>query len=156
MRDDLGLPRDDREQQPSAEPSEGLSALMKALGFAASGGLAFLTDALTLETLVSVFEVPPAIARAIAIALAMVVGWFSHRTLTFRIARPPSISEFVRYAGVAWVAAAVNYTIFLAILWLLPDVRPLGALVVASLLAMIVSYVGMKFGVFRQPPPGGS
>ncbi|MFM2422559.1 MAG: hypothetical protein RL291_1089 [Pseudomonadota bacterium] len=144
------------DEQNSVPPDEdGTSALAKVLGFAASGGLAFLTDAMTLETLTRVFEMHPAIARIIAIALAMVVGWFAHRTMTFQVAHPPTIIEFVRYVGMAWVVAAINYAIFVSILWLWPEVRPLGALVFASLIAMIASYVGMKFGVFTKLTPRG-
>jgi putative flippase GtrA len=148
MADDK-LRSDDPQAGPEPQVGSGLSSLAKVLGFAASGGLAFLTDAMTLETLTRVFDMAPQVARVIAIALAMVVGWFAHRTMTFQIARAPTIMEFLRYAAVAWSTALINYLIFVGILWQWPDVRPLGALVFASLCAMILSYLGMKFGVFN-------
>lgn len=151
MRDDIGFTPEPEPPEPPPPPEA--SPLLKALGFAASGGFAFLTDALTLEALVRFAGLVPAVARLIAIAAAMVVGWYAHRTLTFQIKTRPTVVEFLRYAAVAWVAAAVNYAIFIAILWLWPDTRPLGALVVASLVAMVASYLGMRFGVFTPRPP---
>ena len=55
------------------------------------------------------------------------------------------------YAAVAWFSAAVNYAGFAAVLLLRPATPPLVALVIASLGAMTVSYLGMRFGVFQDP-----
>lgn len=118
-------------------------------GFAASGGLAFLTDAAVLKLLTWVFGVNPFLARFVAIWVAMVVGWQSHRRLTFSVRHGSSMREFTSYAAVAWVSAGVNYTIFSAVLLLRPGTEPLLALVIASVVAMTASYVGMRFGVFR-------
>ncbi len=119
-------------------------------GFVASGGLAFLTDAAVLKLLTWAFGVNPFLARFIAIWIAMVVGWQSHRRLTFSVAHGSSLKEFASYAAVAWVSAGVNYAIFSAILLLRPGTEPLLALVVASAVAMSASYIGMRFGVFRK------
>ena len=53
--------------------------------------------------------------------------------------------------GTLWFSAAVNYAGFAAVLLLRPATPPLLALVVASLGAMMVSYLGMRFGVFQDP-----
>lgn len=120
------------------------------LGFLVSGGTAFAVDALVLELLTALLGLHPIAARLVAISLAMVAGWLMHRTLTFAVPTPPSAIEFLRYAGVAWTAAAVNYGLFVAIVLARPGTEPLVALVVSSAAAMIFAYVGMRFAAFRQ------
>lgn len=123
------------------------------LGFLISGGVAFVVDALVLELLTVVAGLHPIAARLVAISLAMVAGWLMHRTLTFAVSTPVSASEFLRYAGVAWTAAAVNYGLFVLIILARPATAPLVALVVSSIAAMTFSYLGMRFAAFR--PRGG-
>lgn len=120
------------------------------LGFLVSGGTALAVDALVLELLTALLGLHPIAARLVAISLAMVAGWLMHRTLTFAVPTPPSVSEFLRYASVAWTAAALNYALFVAILLARPATEPLAALVVSSAAAMLFAYLGMRFGAFRQ------
>jgi putative flippase GtrA len=120
------------------------------LGFLFSGTLAFLIDASILQLLTAVFDIHPVLARVVAISGAMIVAWLSHRRLTFRLTAPPSFPEFIRYAAVGWGAAAINYAIFAAIMLARPVTAPFFALVVSSLIAMVFSYLGMRFGAFRQ------
>jgi putative flippase GtrA len=68
---------------------------------------------------------------------------------------PPSVAEFLRYAGVAWAAAAVNYALFVAILLVRSETAPLVALVISSVAAMVFAYLGMRFAAFRQGGSGG-
>jgi putative flippase GtrA len=124
------------------------------MGFLLSGGTAFAVDALVLELLTTLLGLHPIAARLVAISLAIVAGWLMHRTFTFAVPTPPSVAEFLRYVGVAWMAAAVNYALFVLIILARPLTQPLVALVVASAAAMIVAYLGMRFGAFR--PRSGS
>jgi putative flippase GtrA len=127
------------------------------LAFVISGGTAFTVDAVVLKLLTYLFGIHPIAARLAAISLAMVAGWLMHRTYTFAVAAPPSAFEFLRYAGVAWSAAAVNYGVFVVVVLVYPEVEPLAALVISSLVAMVFSYLGMRFAAFRQrrgPPRG--
>ena len=120
------------------------------LAFLVSGGTAFVIDALVLKLLTSVLGLHPIVARLAAIALAMVAGWLMHRTFTFRVAGPPTLPEFVRYAGVAWTAAAANYGLFVLIVLARPATDPLVALVISSAVAMVLAYLGMRFAAFRK------
>ena len=120
------------------------------LAFLVSGGTAFIVDALVLKLLTSVLGLHPIVARLAAIALAMVAGWLMHRTFTFRVTARPSLPEFLRYAGVAWAAAAVNYGLFVVIVLAYPAIEPLVALVVSSAVAMVFAYLGLRFAAFRQ------
>lgn len=124
------------------------------LAFFVSGGTAFVIDALVLKLLTSVLGLHPIVARLAAIALAMVAGWLMHRTFTFRVAGRPSWREFLRYAGVAWTAAAVNYGLFVLIVLARPATDPLVALVISSAVAMVFAYLGMRFAAFRKRSPG--
>ena len=119
-------------------------------GFLISGTAAFMTDAAVLQLLTAGFGIAPIAARLVAVSLAMVTGWLMHRRLTFAVSSPPSLTEFLRYAGVAWAAAAFNYGVFVAIILLRPGTLPFVALVVSSLIAIAFSYLGMRFGVFRR------
>src|SRR5262249_30069383 len=110
----------------------------------------FSVDALVLELLTAVLGIPPIVARLAAISLAMVAGWLMHRTYTFAVSAPPSAGEFLRYAGVAWTAAAVNYGAFVLIVLIFPWVPALAATVLSSLIAMVCSYVGMRVAAFRR------
>ena len=120
------------------------------LAFLISGGTAFIVDALVLKLLTSVLGLHPIAARLAAIALAMVAGWLMHRTFTFRVTARPSLPEFLRYAGVAWTAAAVNYGLFVLIVLTYPAIEPLVALVISSVVAMVLAYLGLRFAAFRQ------
>jgi putative flippase GtrA len=128
----------------------GRHPLRHGLAFLVSGGVAFAVDALVLELLTRGVGVPPIVARLAAIALAMVAGWLMHRTFTFVVEAPPSVAEFLRYAGVAWSAAAINYGVFVLVVLAWPAVAPLAALVISSLAAMLFSYLGMRFAAFRR------
>ena len=119
-------------------------------GFALSGGIAFSTDALVLELLTRLVGLPPLVARLIAIACAMAAGWRAHRYLTFGLATPPTLKEFLAYAAVASTSAGINYIVFAGILLWRPQTYPLAALVAASLVAMTFAYLGMRFGAFRN------
>jgi putative flippase GtrA len=135
---------------PNRSAPGGQHPLRHGMGFLISGGTAFAVDALVLELLTLLLGINPIAARLVAISLAMVAGWLMHRTFTFAVPTPPSAAEFLRYAGVAWTAAAVNYAAFVLIVLRRPQTEPLVALVVSSAVAMIVAYFGMRFGAFRR------
>ena len=119
-------------------------------GFVLSGVIALLIDMGVLAALTRVFTLSPIIARPMAISCAMVAGWLCNRRFTFAVKTPPALSEFGRYATVAWGAAAVNYACFAAILLFVPMLAPEFAVVLSSLVAMAVSYVGLRYGVFAK------
>ena len=118
-------------------------------GFIASGGLAFVTDASILTLLTRGAGLDPYSARIIAIGCAMVVGFFAHRRMTFAVKKPATWKQFSKFAGVAMTASLVNYAIYAGILLLRPEIEPIFALIAATGISMCVSYVGLRFGVFR-------
>jgi putative flippase GtrA len=141
------------EQAPAAR-----SLVRHGAGFVASGVIALAVDTGVLAGLTRLFALSPLIARLIAISCAMVAGWLCHRRWTFAVKARPSLAEFGRYAAVAWSAAAVNYAIYAAILFVVPALAPELAVVLSSVVAMVASYAGMRFGVFAnasKPENGG-
>ncbi|RTL61384.1 MAG: GtrA family protein [Hyphomicrobiales bacterium] len=120
-------------------------------GFLISGTVAFCVDAITLQLLTTFLDIDPIFARLGSISVAMVAGWLSHRRLTFAVASPPTVNEFLRYAGVAWFSAAVNYMVFVALMLIWEDLLPVLGIAIASIVAMCVSYLGMRFAAFRVP-----
>lgn len=132
--------------QPAANGAQSLT--QHGAGFLASGLIALAVDTGITSLLTRILGLSAFLARPIAIAVAMIVAWICHRHLTFAVKTAPSLREFARYAAVAWSAAAVNYTVYAAILLLFPVIAPEIALVGSSLVSMMVSYLGMRFGVF--------
>ncbi len=132
-----------------SKPLELRGLLRHGLGFLVSGGLAFITDALVLEFLTASVGLDPIVARprldlgghgrGLALASSPDVRHV-HGTEPRRI-------RAVR--GRRLVSAGFNYAVFVAIMLIWPETLPLVALVIASLAAMVVSYIGMRFGAFR-------
>lgn len=120
-------------------------------GFVLAGLLALTTDGLILEGLTGAGW-HPLLARPLAISVAMVVSWLVNRRVTFAMPGRPSLREYARFAAVSWSAQAVNYAVFASILIAYPATAPLVALVLASLVAMFVSYFGYRYGVFAHGP----
>lgn len=119
-------------------------------GFAVSGALAFTTDVVVLALLNRGLGLDPFLARFIAIWCAMVVAWQSHRRLTFAVSHASTFKEFANYAAVAWVSSGVNYSLYSIILLVRRETDPLLALLAATVVSMVVSYAGMRFGVFTS------
>jgi putative flippase GtrA len=73
-----------------------------------------------------------------------------HRRVTFNVSAPRSLREFLRFAGVALTANALNFAIYSLLLIALPHLNYLVALVIATAVATAFSYLGFRFGVFRR------
>lgn len=119
-------------------------------GFIASGLIAFGTDAAVLWVMLHAAGLDPFSGRLIAMSIAMVAAYFAHRRLTFNVPEPPTLKQFAKFASVASTANAINYALYASILLLSPSSTPLTALLIASVVAMMVSYAGFRFGVFRR------
>lgn len=122
-------------------------------GFLVSGGTAAVIDAGITSGLVHWAGLDPFSARIVGILVAMVAAWLLHRRLTFDMAAAPSLREFGRFAAVAASANLLNYAIYAAILLTWPATLPALAVIIATGIAALFSYVGFRLGVFREPPP---
>lgn len=122
-------------------------------GFVASGILAFSTDAAVLFLLTRLLGVDPFSARVVAIALAIIVAYFAHRRLTFKVSEAPTFAQFLKFASVGAGVSVLNYLIYAALLLAFATITPLLALTIASAIAMVASYLGYRYGVFQKPTP---
>ncbi|HVY20700.1 MAG TPA: GtrA family protein [Bauldia sp.] len=122
-------------------------------GFIVSGLTAALIDALITSGLVHDFGLDPFSSRIAGILVAMVAAWLLHRRLTFAMRSLPNWREFVRFAAVAWSANLLNYVIYSAILIARPATLPFVAIIIATAIAAVFSYLGFRLGVFREPTP---
>lgn len=127
-----------------------IDKLRPALGFLISGCAAFITDASVTKGIGLATGWSWGVSRLGGIAAAMVVAWACHRRLTFAVATPPNLGEFSRYVALAWTTAALNYALFLAVLWWRPGTDSTLAIAISSLIAMAYSYLGMRYGVFTR------
>lgn len=127
----------------------GQHPLRHGLAFLICGFISLCVDAIILKLLTIYVGMHPFLARIIAISIAMVSGWLSHRTFTFALTTRPTIAEFLRYVAVGWFVSAVNYGVFVAILLIRPATEPLLALIGSSVVAMFFAYFGIRFAAFR-------
>lgn len=129
---------------------ERVSALRHWGGFVVAGMSALAVDVGLLKC-ATMAGVSPFAGRPFSILCAMVVSWIINRTVTFAVEAPPSWREFGRFAAASFASQLVNYLVFAAILLAHPAAWPSAAIVVASLVAMIVAYLGFKHAAFRNP-----
>jgi putative flippase GtrA len=123
------------------------------LRFLLVGGTGFAVDALTLALLNGGLGMDPFSARVLSMCAATVVTWRCNRAYTFGASKRRQSAEGARYAAVAALACAVNYGVYALLLVAWPRVTPLGAVVVATGVAVGVSYLGYSRFVFAAAPP---
>jgi putative flippase GtrA len=124
--------------------------MKKLLRFGIVGALGFLVDAGMLAALLALTPAGPFLARAIAIAVALVSTWLMNRSFTFGASRHSLAVEGFRYGSVGLTSAVVNYLIYAGLLISVPILQPLAALVIASIAAMAFSFFGYSRFVFRR------
>ncbi|MXO01378.1 GtrA family protein [Shinella zoogloeoides] len=122
--------------------------MRRILLFALVGGAGFLVDAGVLALLLHVSPLGPFSARIVAIAAAMLVTFWLNRTFTFGRSDRGLAAEGTRYGGVGVSAALLNYAVYSAILLVFPAVWPVLAVAIASLAAMVWSFLGYSRFVF--------
>lgn len=124
--------------------------MKKLVRFGIVGTAGFAIDAVLLWLLLETTPLGPFVARAVAIAVALVSTWHLNRTFTFGASRRSIAVEGFRYGSIGLVSSAVNYLIYSGLLLSLPILQPLAALVIASIAAMAFSFFGYSRFVFRR------
>ncbi len=118
--------------------------------FVVAGGIGFATDASLLFVFTTLVPLHPLLARLISIGVALFATWMFNRYLTFGPSSLSIVGEGLRYGGVGMSTAIVNYTVYAALVTAIPGMPPLVALVAASTVAMIFSYLGYSRLVFGR------
>ncbi len=124
--------------------------------FAAIGVIGFFVDAAITYLGAKYLGLSPEFARPPGFILATIVNFALNRSITFRHARSPLTSSFVRYSLVASAGLAVNYAVYSACVFLAPGA---GIAVTPAILplfvaagsgaAMFLTFVGFRFFAFR-------
>jgi putative flippase GtrA len=122
------------------------------LCFAVVGATGFAVDAGMLALLHHWGGVDPFLARIVSIAASAFVTWRLNRGVTFGVSGLSQTAEGLRYAVVAGLAACLNYMIYALALTFRPDLPPVAAAVIATLVAMVFSYAGYSRFVFPASP----
>jgi putative flippase GtrA len=89
-------------------------------------------------------------ARAISIPVAMLATWILNRNWSFQKSDKPWSIELIQYVSVAGSAALINYGVYTLALQFIAGITPFWALVLASSVAMFVSYFGYGRMVFGK------
>lgn len=124
--------------------------MSRILRFVLVGGIGFVADAAMLVLLLAVTPLGPLAARLFSIGVALGVTWLCNRSLTFPPSQRGMLREGARYGGVGVTTSIVNYLVYSGLLLAMPSMPPLLALVLASLAAMVLSYIGYSRLVFDR------
>ena len=120
------------------------------LRFVLVGGTGFFVDAGVLALVLWTTPMGPFSARLVSIASAMTYTWLCNRYLTFGPSSRNPLLEGARYGGVGLASSATNYLIYSGVLLAVPATPPLLALVPATALTMVLSYLGYSRLVFDR------
>jgi putative flippase GtrA len=118
--------------------------------FIVAGGIGFLIDAGVLSFLLATTKIDPFSARLVSIAAALSATWMLNRNITFGPSDRPLLVEGARYGGVGATTSLINYAVYSVLLIIYPGLPPLVSLIVASAVAMVLSYIGYSRLVFRR------
>ncbi|AZO04341.1 MULTISPECIES: GtrA family protein [unclassified Mesorhizobium] len=118
--------------------------------FTLAGGIGFAADAAALWLLLAAAPLGALSARVLSIGFALCVTWQINRHVTFAPSSRSIAEEGARYGGVGIATSIVNYLVYCAVLLALPALPPLAALVIASIVAMTLSFLGYSRLVFDR------
>ncbi len=125
--------------------------MSRIIRFAITGFIGFGVDSVLLYVLLHMgFD--PYVARAVSIPAAMLATWILNRNWSFEKSDKPWYAELMQYICVAGFAALVNYGVYALALQFIVGITPFWALVMASAIAMFVSYFGYGRVVFGKKP----
>lgn len=112
------------------------------------GGAGLVLDAGLTHFLV-LANMPPWLARAPAIVLAMCFTWLANRYFTYEVRCSRSAHEAMRYAVIAIVMAGLNYSIYLGLVT--RGLLPVAAVVLATAFQAGLSFYAYRHLVFQEP-----
>ena len=124
------------------------------LRFALVGVVGFVVDAGVLQALITFAGWGPIAARAVAVPVAVFATWLLNRTVTFPGSHGgPALHSLARYIAVSAVGASVNFLVYTVLVSISNAMAalPIVPLAMASIVALIVNYLGSKHFAFRQP-----
>lgn len=120
--------------------------------FGLVGALGFVVDAGVMQLLVSLAGAGAIEARAVSIPTAVLATWALNRSFTFgKQDAGGAWPSLVRYIAVSAAGAAVNFLVYSALVLASAALAalPMIPLAIASIVALVVNYLGSKHFAFR-------
>jgi len=124
--------------------------MKKPLRFLLTGGIGFVVDAAVLMLLLRATPLDPFSARLLSIAVALSATWMLNRHITFGPSSRALAIEGARYGGIGMATSLINYCVYSGLLFTFSGMPPLTALLLASAVAMVLSYLGYSRLVFDR------
>lgn len=118
--------------------------------FCLIGLLGFFIDAGILAFFIQTIGLDPFSARILSLIGAVSATWACHRNFTFKTENENRLAEWGRFLSVNLAGSGTNFAIYAAILLAMPGTKPLYALAVASILALVINYAGSALFAFRD------
>lgn len=118
------------------------------LVFCLVGVFGLIVDAGALVALIEFADFNAYVARGLSIAFAVSVTWAAHRLWTFRTIGNRRFPEWMRYQLTSAFGAAVNFGIYSALLASQDGMGPFIALLISSVCALVVNFLGARFFAF--------
>jgi putative flippase GtrA len=123
------------------------------LRFGLVGVVGFVVDAGVLQALVTLAGWGPITARLVAVPTAVFATWLLNRTVTFPESHGgPALRSLLRYAMVSAAGAGVNFCVYSALVFASVSMAalPILPLAIASIVALVVNYLGSKHYAFAR------
>jgi putative flippase GtrA len=123
------------------------------LRFVLVGVVGFLVDAGVLQALVTLAGWGPITARLVAVPTAVFATWLLNRTITFPQSHSgPALRSLLRYVAVSAAGAGVKFCVYTALVFASASMAalPIAPLAIASIVALVVNYLGSKHYAFRH------
>jgi len=122
----------------------------------AVGLVGFAIEGFILTALVQYGEWSPYSGRLVSFTTASFATWVLNRRFTFSAASASSLrsraSEYSRYIVVQVGGAASNLAVFVAVVWVRPELAavPVVPLAIGAAAGLVVNFSGSKLWVFRR------
>jgi putative flippase GtrA len=126
--------------------------LLRVLRFGVVGAAGFVADAGILSFLVEGLHGNPIASRLISAPAAIVLTFALNRHWSFSDLEQPSIvRSFASYLSVQGFGFFLNLVLYALLLSIVPN--PVAALAVASVVVMVLNYLGARFWAFDGSQP---
>ena len=110
------------------------------LGFLLAGLTGFTIEAGIIHFMINNFSINALAPRLLSFPIAVIATWLINSRFTFKQQSVLSFSEFFRYLNSTVVAQLSNFISYGLLVYYFPMISVLIALIIASLLAMNVSF----------------